>query len=147
MVNARISAAKSSKRKPAPNAVNGTAPPRRLVNAKRRLRECLAVKEVGSSSQSAAADRTSPSPTESINSAASSGVSADPISAGIAGGPSVLATAYLGFGRHIGVAAPSARAGPGSPICAESSEGAESRALAKRLARTPWRVVAFSQAR
>jgi len=47
VVNTRISAAKRSKRRSAPNTVNGTVPPRRLLNAKRRPREYLTVKEVG----------------------------------------------------------------------------------------------------
>jgi len=46
-VNTRSSAAKSRKRRAAPNTVNGTVPPRRLLNAKRRPREYLTVKEVG----------------------------------------------------------------------------------------------------
>ena len=46
-MNTRISAAKRSKRRSAPNTVNGTVPPRRLLNAKRRPREYLTVKEVG----------------------------------------------------------------------------------------------------
>ena len=45
-MNTRISAAKRGKREPAPNTVNGTVPPRRLLNAKRRPREYLTVKEV-----------------------------------------------------------------------------------------------------
>ena len=45
-VNTRISAAKHRKRRPAPNAVNGPAPPRRLLNAKRRPRKRLTAKEV-----------------------------------------------------------------------------------------------------
>ena len=45
-VNSRISAAKRGKRRAAPNTVNGTVPPRRLLNAKRRPREYLTVKEV-----------------------------------------------------------------------------------------------------
>ena len=47
IVNARISAAKRGNPKRAPNAVNGTVPPRRLLNAKRRPCEYLTVKEVG----------------------------------------------------------------------------------------------------
>lgn len=46
-VNTRSSAAKRGKRRVAPNTVNGTVPPRRLLNAKRRPREYLTVKEVG----------------------------------------------------------------------------------------------------
>ena len=46
-MNTRISAAKQGKRKLAPNTVNGTVPPRRLLNATRRPREYLTVKEVG----------------------------------------------------------------------------------------------------
>ena len=45
-VNTRSSATKRGKRKLAPNTVNGTVPPRRLLNAKRRPREYLTVKEV-----------------------------------------------------------------------------------------------------
>ena len=45
-MNTRISAAKRGKRRGAPNTVNGTVPPRRLLNAKRRPREYLTVKEV-----------------------------------------------------------------------------------------------------
>ena len=46
-VNTQISATKRRKRRGAPNTVNGTVPPRRLLNAKRRPREYLTVKEVG----------------------------------------------------------------------------------------------------
>ena len=42
----RISKGKSSERRTAPNAVNGTVPPRRVENANRRPREYLIVKEV-----------------------------------------------------------------------------------------------------
>ena len=42
----RISKVKSPKRRSAPNTVNGTVPPRRVENAKRRPREYLTVKEV-----------------------------------------------------------------------------------------------------
>ena len=45
-MNTRISAAKPTKRTGAPNAVNGTVPPRRLLNTNRRAREYLTVKEV-----------------------------------------------------------------------------------------------------
>jgi hypothetical protein len=45
-VNARISAAKRGKRRAVRNIVNGTAPLRRLLNAKRRPRECVTAKEV-----------------------------------------------------------------------------------------------------
>jgi type 1 fimbriae regulatory protein FimE len=44
--NARISKGKHSKRRPAPTTVNGTVPPRRALNATRRPREYLTVKEV-----------------------------------------------------------------------------------------------------
>jgi hypothetical protein len=43
----RISKVKFPKRRSAPNAVNGTVPPPRIENAKRRPREYLTVKEVG----------------------------------------------------------------------------------------------------
>lgn len=43
---AQISQAKPLKRKPAPNIVYGTVPPRRVENARRRPREYLTVKEV-----------------------------------------------------------------------------------------------------
>src|SRR5580658_10156672 len=43
---APISKVKSFKRRHAPNTVNGTVPPRRVENAKRRPREYLTVKEV-----------------------------------------------------------------------------------------------------
>ena len=46
-MNTRFSATKRGKRRGAPNTVNGTVPPRRLLNAKRRPREYLTVKEVG----------------------------------------------------------------------------------------------------
>jgi integrase len=42
----RVSKAKRSKRWPAPTTVNGTVPPRRVQNAKRRPREYLTIKEV-----------------------------------------------------------------------------------------------------
>jgi hypothetical protein len=43
---ARKNKAKKGKRRGAPIAVNGTVPPRRVVNLKRRPREYLTVKEV-----------------------------------------------------------------------------------------------------
>ena len=43
---ARIAKVKAPKRRQAPNAINGTVPPRRVENAKRRPREYLTVKEV-----------------------------------------------------------------------------------------------------
>jgi type 1 fimbriae regulatory protein FimB/type 1 fimbriae regulatory protein FimE len=42
----RISKVKSPKQRSAPNTVNGTVPPRRVENSKRRPREYLTVKEV-----------------------------------------------------------------------------------------------------
>ena len=44
---ARIAKVKSPKRRSAPNTVNGTVPPPRIENVKRRPREYLTVKEVG----------------------------------------------------------------------------------------------------
>ena len=44
--NTRISAANGARRTPAPSIVNGTVPPRRVLNSKRRPREYLTPKEV-----------------------------------------------------------------------------------------------------
>src|SRR5580704_15320543 len=43
----RIAKVKSPKRRSPPTTVNGTVPPRRVENTKRRPREYLTVKEVG----------------------------------------------------------------------------------------------------
>src|SRR5712691_1945392 len=45
-LRSRFSNGKSSKRKAAPSTVNGTVPPLRVENSKRRPREYLTVKEV-----------------------------------------------------------------------------------------------------
>ena len=47
-LHTRISRVKSPQRRSTPSTVNGTVPPRRVENAKRRTREYPTVKEVGS---------------------------------------------------------------------------------------------------